>query len=80
MTKLSDPSNVKTQHLIDNGWIERKPLSFVKFGIELFFDNSDAVEIYPEDEISRRLADVRISTIADLVNLENDIKNGKYKP
>ena len=55
-------------------------MSFVKYDIELFFDNSNAVEIYPSNDISRRLGDLWIGTIAELVSLENNIKNGKYKP
>ncbi|MBU1426868.1 MAG: hypothetical protein KKH12_01955 [Gammaproteobacteria bacterium] len=79
MTKLCDPFEEKVQHLIDNGWMARTPMSFVKYGIEIFFDNSTAVEIYPSNESDRRLDDLQICTIADLAGLVNDIKNGKYQ-
>ena len=78
MTIISDSFHTKTQYLIDNGWVERTPMAFVKYGIEIFFDNSTAVEIYPSNDNSRRLDDLRIHTVADLANLENDIKSGKY--
>lgn len=78
MTIISDSFHTKTRYLIDNGWVERTPMAFVKYGIEIFFDNSTAVEIYLSNDNSKRLDELRIHTIADLANLENDIKSGKY--
>jgi hypothetical protein len=80
MAKPFDLFDAKKQYLIQNGWIERTPMSFVKYGFELFFDNSTAVELYPSNENNRRIGDFQICTIADLANLEDDIKNGKFKP
>jgi hypothetical protein len=73
------PFEEKVQYLLDNGWMARTPMSFVKYGIEIFFDNSTAVEIYPSNESNRRLGDLQICTIDDLASLENNIKNGEYK-
>ena len=78
MTDAFDLFDAKRQHLIENGWTERTPMSFVQYGIELFFDNSNAVEVYPSSDSSRRLGDFRIRTVADLASLEDDIKSGKY--
>jgi hypothetical protein len=52
-----------------NGWTERSQMSFIKNGYEIFWDNSNAVEIYPENDNKRRLEDVRIETLDDLEKL-----------
>jgi len=79
MTIIFDSFHTKAQYLIDNGWMEKTPMAFVKYGIEIFFDNSCAVEIYPSNDSSKRLDDLQIITVADLAKLESDIKSGKYK-
>ncbi|MGV6861307.1 MAG: hypothetical protein ACWA41_06020 [Putridiphycobacter sp.] len=38
----------------------------MKHGIELFFDTSNAVEIYLENDETKRLDDVRLESIKDL--------------
>jgi uncharacterized protein YdeI (YjbR/CyaY-like superfamily) len=70
MTSFQD----KIDFLKQNGWIERSPMSFVKNGYEMFWDNSHAVEVYPENDNKKRLFDIRIETIDELQKLMEELK------
>ena len=58
-----------TNYLKLNGWTERSQMSFVKNGYEIFWDTSNAVEIYLENDNKNRLEDVRIETLDELKKL-----------
>ena len=78
MTNDSQDFQDKVTYLIQDKWIQRTPMAFVKHGVELFFDTSTAAEIYLENDETRRLDDVRLETLKDLKGLINEIEKGRY--
>ena len=78
MSQMIDPFPEKANYLLEQGWKNKTPMAFVKNGIELFFDNSTAVEVYRDGDYDDRLDDLQLITITDLKEVLNKIENGKY--
>lgn len=69
----------KGAYLVGEGWIEKHVMLYVKNGIEIFFDNSNAIEIYNEGNKNVRLGDYYATTVKDLFELLKNIEEGRYK-
>ncbi|UTW63224.1 hypothetical protein KFE98_03445 [bacterium SCSIO 12741] len=65
-------------YLQENDWVQQNPMSYAKDGIELFFDQSNYIEIYPENDSTHRLDEMRIHSQKDLEALLDRINNGMY--
>lgn len=78
MTEDSKAFQQKGTYLFQNQWVQKTPMAFVKYGIELFFATSNSVEIYDETDEHSRLADVWLETIKDLKDLIVEIEKGQY--
>jgi len=64
-------SNKFTEYLIQKGWKQTDPVTFVnpkRKGIEIFFDNSNHIEIYNE---SKRISSHYATEIEDLISIFN---------
>jgi len=73
-TNLIDKGN----YLIEQGWTQKNQMIYIKKGIEIFFDNSNSIEIYRSDNNRLRLDDFRAQSIKDLMILLSTIEDGKY--
>jgi hypothetical protein len=70
--KKLEMKNKFTDYLVQNGWRETSPMTYRKTesNYEIFFDNSNAVEIYIE---GNRIKDAHLSELGDLINLLNTL-------
>jgi len=66
-------NNTFTKHLEQEGWHEADLMTYRKTGIEyeIFFDNSNAIEIYLN---KKRVKDAYLSQLDDLANLLKSLK------
>lgn len=72
------PLPKKSEYLLSKGWEMKNLMLYHKDGIEIFFDNSTAVEIYKIGNRDERLADLSIVTLDDLMELVVKLSQGFY--